>query len=274
MTQFIILTDLDGCLLDATSYSYEPAIEALQRIRDLGIPLVLVSSKTRAEMEPLRSRLRNEHPFVVENGGGIFIPASYFSFLVDEAADRGDYQVVELGMPYTEVRIALKEIEQVLGCRLLGFGDMSTEEIARYTGLTLSQAGLAQQREFDEPFLSETNGMTCEEFRPHVEARGLRCTKGGRFYHLMGASDKGLASRLLLEWYRRQAESQGRKLISIGVGDSLNDLPMLQSVDQPVLVQKPDGSYDPDVRLVRLYRARRKGPIGWNEAILEILHDA
>lgn len=274
MTQFIILTDLDGSLLDATSYSYEAATEALQQIQDLGIPLVLISSKTRAEMEAFRCRLENAHPFIVENGGGIFIPKSYFPFPIEQSAVRGNYQVVDLGMPYTGVRVALKEIELTLGCRLWGFGDMSKEDIARYTGLSPVDAALAKQREFDEPFLINHDGITCEDLRPYVEARGLHCTKGGRFYHLMGASDKGRASRLLIEWYRRQVESQGREIVSIGLGDSLNDLPMLKAVDRPILVQKPDGSYDPDINLGNLHRAAGSGPIGWNKAVLAILQDA
>ena len=271
--QFIILTDLDGSLLDATSYSYEAAAEALQQIQDLSVPIVLVSSKTRAEMEPLRFRLHNGHPFIVENGGGIFIPRSYFPFPVEQSVVRENYQVVELGIPYARVRMALKEIEQVLGCRLWGFGDMSIEEIARYTGLSAAEAMLAKQREFDEPFLINPDGITCEDLRPYVEGRGLHCTRGGRFHHLMGASDKGRASRLLLEWYRRQAESEGREIVSIGLGDSLNDLPMLEAVDRPILVQKPDGSYDPHIHLPHLHRAVGSGPIGWNMAVLELLHD-
>jgi mannosyl-3-phosphoglycerate phosphatase len=273
MVQLIILTDLDGSLLDATSYSHNAATEALQQIQDLRIPIVLVSSKTRAEMEPLRIRLRNRHPFIVENGGGIFIPRSYFPFLVEQAPVRGQYQVVELGLPYMELRVALKEIEQDLGYGLLGFGDMSMEEVAHYTGLSPADAALAKQREFDEPFLIDHDGITCEDLRPYVESRGLRCTKGGRFFHLMGTSDKGRASRLVLEWYRRHAESQGREVVSIGLGDSLNDLPMLKAVDRPILVQKPDGTYDPDIHLPHLNYAEGSGPIGWNKAVLAILHD-
>ena len=273
MMQFIILTDLDGSLLDAMSYSCEAATEALQQIQGLGIPIVLVSSKTRAEIEPLRIRLRNGHPFIVENGGGIFIPRSYFPFLVEQSAVRGRYHVVELGLPYTELRVALKEIEQDLGYRLLGFGDMSMEEIVRYTGLSPADAALAKQREFDEPFLINHDGITCEDLRPYVERRGLHCTKGGRFFHLMGTSDKGRASCLVLEWYRRHAESQGREVVSIGLGDSLNDLPMLKAVDRPILVQKPDGTYDPDIHLPHLHHAAGSGPIGWNKAVLAILHD-
>ena len=57
----------------------------------------------------------------------------------------------------------------------------------------------------------------------------------------------------------------------IGIGDSLNDLPMLQVVDRPVLVQKPGGGYDPDIELPGLIRAPGIGPAGWNHAVLDLL---
>ena len=55
--ELLVATDLDGCLLDEETYSYEaarPALDALARRR---VPLVLCSSKTRAEMQPLAREL-------------------------------------------------------------------------------------------------------------------------------------------------------------------------------------------------------------------------
>ena len=46
---------------------------------------------------------------------------------------------------------------------------------------------------------------------------------------------------------------------------------MLAAVDQPILVQRPDGSYDSTVRLPRLLHASGIGPVGWNAAVLTIL---
>lgn len=48
--KIIIFTDLDGTLLDVV-YSYHAANEALHSIREQDIPLVICSSKTRAEIE-------------------------------------------------------------------------------------------------------------------------------------------------------------------------------------------------------------------------------
>jgi mannosyl-3-phosphoglycerate phosphatase len=267
----VIFTDLDGTLLDASTYSYEAADRALTRIAESRIPLVLVSSKTRAEMEPLRSRLALRDPFVVENGGAVFIPMAYFPFSVGEADIRSGYSVIEIGTPYADLRAALGEMKRRFAGRLRGFGDMTVEEVVTHTGLSQADARLAKQREFDEPFLSTIDNVPLHQLNSMAEEHGLRCTKGGRFYHLMGRNDKGTASLRLIEAYRRFAKEQGRSLMTIGIGDSLNDLPMLQVVDCPVLVQKPDGSYDSAIALSDLMRAPGIGPVGWNQAVLHLI---
>lgn len=271
MTQMLVFTDLDGTLLDAATYSFEPAREALAALRDRNIPLILVSSKTKAEMEAIRLSLGNVHPFVVENGGGVFIPVGLFHVRVPDATPRRGYQVVELGTAYAGLRRTLKEIARVSGFGVRGFGDMSVAEIAERTGLNLSEAAAAKQREFDEPFVLDGPSERIEEFRRQAETRGLRCTAGGRFHHLLGRNDKGSACRLLIDCYRRQFQEHQGSLMTVAVGDSLNDLPMLAVADRPVLVQKPDGSYEPDIRLPGLILAPGIGPVGWNRAILDLL---
>ena len=61
-------------------------------------------------------------------------------------------------------------------------------------------------------------------------------------------------------------------LFRSGIGDSLNDLPLLLAVDHPVLVQKPDGSYDHEIDVPQLIHAPGIGPVGWNHAILDLLN--
>jgi mannosyl-3-phosphoglycerate phosphatase len=270
--QLVVLTDLDGSLLDADTYSYKAAAEALDVIHRKGIPLILVSSKTRAEIEPLRYQLNHRGPFVAENGGGLFIPKGFFDFPLKETVVRGPYQVIELGTPYAVVRSALKEIGQKLGCAVKGFGDMSAEEVARRTGLSQAEAVLAKQREYDEPFIIDGPGTCPEEIRHEAEARGLVCVRGGRFQHLSGPTDKGQACRYLIDCFRRQPASRCTGLRTIGIGDTLNDLPMLMGVDQAVLVQRPDGSYDPEVDVPALLLAPGIGPVGWNRALLNLLN--
>lgn len=259
----IIVSDLDGTLLDSTGYSFVAALPALGMIRAQEVPLVLCSSKTRAEMEAYRRRLDNGHPFIAENGGGIFIPHGYFSVPFD-AVESGGHRLILLGMPYAEIRSRFIRLREQLGAKVRGFADMTIEEISVLTGLSLDEAVLARQRDFDEPFIFE--GEPDDNFLRAIEAAGLRWTQG-RIFHIMGNHDKGRAVDILMSLYRQQFGP----LTSIALGDSPNDLGMLEAVDYPVLVRHEDGSFDSRIAIPSLLKTQLPGPAGWNEAVLQLL---
>lgn len=270
-TQLLVFTDLDGTLLDAITYSWTAARDALETLRRQRIPLILVSSKTRAEIEALRVDLDHRHPFVVENGGALFIPEGYFRAATPQTPTRNGYEVIELGTSYETLRQALGEIAHVVGVPLRGFHDMTIEEVAERTGLSTEDAELAMEREYDEPFLVEGQTALLPSIQREAQERGLTITRGGRFHHLLGESDKGRACLHLLDRYSHEWQDPPRRIASIGLGDSANDLSMLQMVDYPVVVQHPDGSYDPSLHLSTLHRADGIGPVGWNRAVLDLI---
>ncbi len=273
MPRYLLLTDLDGCLLDSETYSFDEARPALSALQSAHIPIIIVSGKTRAEIEPLRERLGHQHPFIVENGAAVYVPLETFGFRPERSRRRDSYHVIELGTPYALLRDVLRQIEEAVGTPLRGFGDLSVEEIMATTGLTREDALRSTLREFDEPFLVNGPPKLIEEICRQIVMRGLNWTRGGRFFHLTGNNDKGRATEILLRCYRRQnhAHDQPEDLETIGIGDSLNDLPLLLTVDHPVLVKRPDGSYDPDINLPNLIRAPGIGPAGWNQVVLELL---
>jgi mannosyl-3-phosphoglycerate phosphatase len=261
----VIFTDLDGTLLDDTTYAWSPAQPALHALERAGAIVVLASSKTRAEMAPLARALDTRGPLIVENGGGVVLPESWP--MPRGAIAISDGALVTLGAAIGRVRNALAEIAAACGVAVRGFGEMTTEEIASRTGLTLDQASLAAAREFDEPFLLAAGGSSIPPcLTREAEARGLRVTRGGRFLHLTGETDKGVAVRALLGLLPDNG-------VSIGLGDSRNDLEMLQAVDRAVIVPRPDGRPDPALAaaLPEATIAPAPGPAGWNDAILGIL---
>ena len=261
--QIIIVTDLDGTLLDSKTYSFEEARPALELIKKNHVPLVLCSSKTRAELELWRDRLENRHPFIVENGGGIFIPEDYFPFPVEGETRKG-YRVISLGSPYVGIREQFVRLRNELRIPVTGFGDMTPAEVSELTGLSLDEAVLAKQREYGEPFVFP--GAADERMLQAIEASGLRWTQG-RLFHLMGNHHKGKAVALLRTLFER---AKG-PLITAGLGDSLNDLPFLLAVDHPVLVRRENGSLDPRITIPGLYCTQKIGPAGWNEAVQTLL---
>jgi len=263
----LVFTDLDGTLLDHHTYSFEPALPALKALKEKNIPLIICTSKTRAEIEKWRLELHNDHPFISENGGAIFIPKGYFSHKFFFEREKDNYFVIELGTPSAQLREILNRIRNSLHLELKGFGDLSPEEVARLCGFSPEEARLAKKREYDEPFLLDEESAI-KKIQKMASLSNLQVTRGGRFFHLMGENDKGEALRLLTNIYREK----GEHIETIALGDSLNDLPMLRAADHPVLVQKPDGSYDTEVKLPNLHLAPGIGPTGWREAVLELLN--
>jgi len=273
MTHYVVFTDLDGSLLDARTSSWDAAAPALQALRARGIPLILVSSKSRAEIEPLRRRLQHRDPFIVENGAAVFVPHGLFTFPLQRVRRKSSYDVIELGMPYHMLRDVLKQIEDAVETPLHGFGDLSLDEIMEVTGLSRADAALASIREYDEPFLLEAPQPLVAEVCRQIVSRGLRWSKADRLFHLTGDNDKGEAADMLMQCSRREhrLRVQSRVVKSVGIGESINDVPLLAAVDHPILAQKPDGSFDTGVLLPRLVRTRGVGPAGWNDAVLKLL---
>jgi mannosyl-3-phosphoglycerate phosphatase len=260
----IVFTDLDGTLLDARTYSFDAALPALDLLRSKKIPLVICTSKTRAEVELWRTRLGIEHPFIVENGGAVFIPKGYFPFRVPNSCQRDGYTVLEFGAPYRDLVAELKAAARESGCDVLGFSDMSVAELAVRSLLPVQQAELAKRREYDEAFEVLSSGTY--RLLEAIERRGRKWTRGDRFYHITGNNDKAMAVAGLSALLRK---AHG-EITTIGLGDGWNDVGLLASVDVPVLVRS---RFDAAIKRAepRCIVTSAPGPHGWNHAMLELL---
>ena len=143
---------------------------------------------------------------------------------------------------------------------------MSPEEVANETGLDLEAARRAKMREYDETLKL---GGASEEIVMVLNAigkAGLNYAHGGSYYGVMGASHKGRAASILIELFHKKLG----QIKTIGLGDSLNDLPLLAVVDIPILVQKPEGWWE-EMDLPGLRRVEGVGPLGWRQAINELV---
>jgi len=272
--RYLIFTDLDGTLLDHDTYEYRDALEALNYIKHQRIPLILCSSKTKTEIEHYRKELGLEDPFIAENGAAIFVPKGTLDTRDMIFVEYRDYKVIELGTRYSRIKDLFAAIKAETGLKLSGFSEMSVDQVVELTGLGRDMAALAQQRDYSEPFLFEDAPWRVLEEEARLadleraaEKRGLKVTRGGCFYHLIGDNDKGKAVQILKKLY----ETEGQVLVSVGLGDSPNDFPMLENVEIPVLVKKKDGQYARWTTEKKVILAPDVGPKGWNRAVLNIL---
>lgn len=266
----VVFSDLDGTLLDHHTYSFALARPALLALKARGVPLVLCSSKCFSELLELQQTLDLSEPLLAENGGGVYLPSGHPLAALDDGQgwrpQGPDWLRRDLGLPIEEVRRRLEPLKPRFG--LHGFGDMDDAQVAGLTGLPLAQAALARQRHYDEPLVLARTREDDEAFALAATAAGLEVTQGGRFWHAFSGGGKGRAVSLLTGLWRRLDPA----LITMALGDAMNDLPMLAVVDRPVLVARPDGSHAA-LDLPGLAREPLPGPAGFNRAVLAALEE-
>ena len=266
MKKLIVFTDLDGTLLNHDDYKWIDAAAAIKQLQQYDYPLIFNSSKTYFEIKSLCDEMNNYNPIISENGSVVAVNIGCFD---DQPAELECYKVHYFAMPYGRVIEILQQLRRQYGFAFSGFHDMSIEDIMKHTGLSTHKAKAASKREATEPLLWNDSEARLEAFVQELEKHQLTLTRGGRFFHVMSPVDKGRAIQWLIKCYQeREPQTQW---ITMGLGDSHNDVRMLESVDYPVLVKNPatqqlDVSHIKNIRITSL-----TGPAGWNQAVLDLI---
>jgi mannosyl-3-phosphoglycerate phosphatase len=273
----LIFTALEGALLDPLTDSFADAEEALSELERRKIAYVLLTSRTREEIDLIRRKMGHNHPFVTENGGGIFFPDGYFSLRIPGVVRTARYLSIAQGRPYAEVCEAFDDIAEECGVGVTGFHHMSLREIADNTGLRPRGAELARAREFDEPFyFTSADDKAIARFVEVARERGYDTRRGPMFWHFSANCDSAKAVRTLAKLFR---EATHIKLRLIGIGGSEQDLPWLRAVNQAILLPDSRESANPPStpaqenkgQPVTVAMGDMPGPAGWNQAVLNLL---
>ena len=275
----LVFTDLDGTLLDHHTYSFEAAQPAIDFLKGAGIPWIFNTSKTLSELLPLANRLDNQHPMIVENGGGIALPQDYpdadLSDIAISERVPGDsehptadgYRLITLGAARTLILEVLADMRSSFA--FTGASQMSTSAFAAVTNLDEAQSGLALERYFSEPLIWHDSEQKLSEFASALALHGLHLLHGGRFVHVIGNRDKGRAMRWLCERCWGQADNG---VVTIALGDSDNDVAMLEASDYPIVIRSPVHP-PPPIKHVSVRISNHIGPAGWTEMLFGVLDE-
>jgi mannosyl-3-phosphoglycerate phosphatase len=219
-----------------------PPADAQKTLVREGIAVVLSSSMTRAELETVQQEFAISQPFICESGAAILIPHGYFSFDVSRDRDLTGYHVIEFGRPHAEVASVLHHTSTRLGIPVIGYSDLSIEQVARECGQSLSQARLAKLREYDEPFrLVDPAPDAHDRLWRALRAARLACTHQDVYEHVGAAVDQNTSASVLLSLYRRAFGA----VVTLSVSRALDRATWVDTI----------------VELARLARERRRSPL-------------
>ncbi len=254
----IVFSDLDGTILDFNTYSYDDALEGINLLRDNGAPLIPVSSKTFIEMKSLHRELKLTYPFIFENGGGIAFP--------EDSGNGEDYRIELFGVGTDILKEKLNILRDIVGTPIKALFEMDIDEVVERTNLSQKSAELVKKRITSIPFVpveSECK-IDLDDTNVRLKEYDIVITKGGRFYHFSSiGANKGNAVKKVIDYIRDVYNVD--TIVSIGIGDSENDIPMLKAVDIPYLVRKHDDTIiETDMRVTT---TKGIGPRGFTEAM-------
>lgn len=267
---FWISTDLDGTLLDHHDYSFKAAEEALLECKKLGIPIILNTSKTLAETRKIQSAVRITGPLIIENGSAL-VYSERQSF--DKKTRLEKTKI--FGARRSHLLKFISTVRTKFDWKFEGFNDWSVSKIVNHTGLSLSDAQLASDKHYSEPFIWLDSFENFEQFKQLAQEEDFQILKGGRFYHLQGKCSKASA----LNWIKGNFSSvagfeqlDGSEATLIALGDNDNDIAMLSAADIAVCIRSAAGNYPTLANHPHLLQTQEVGPRGWSEAILKIVN--
>lgn len=261
----LVFTDLDGSLLDHVTYSFAAAVPLLAELAANDIPVVPVTSKTRVEIETLRRQLGNSHPFIVENGAAVFIPEGYFDQAPEGTVAQDGYWVKAMSGPRRRWLDVLDKVRPHFDGEFEGFSSAGASGIAEMTGLSPDNASLANQREYSEPVQWRGTAERKAEFIAALAQEGAHALQGGRFLTVAGDCDKGRALAWLRDVFCRTWQVPA--IMDIAIGDSGNDVAMLEAAGSALLVRSPAHNYPQLQRDRGVMRSEGFGPEGWVEGV-------
>lgn len=225
--QPIIFSDLDGTLLDHNDYSIDAVEPLLKKLVHLSVDVIPTTSKTFAELQFIMPQLGLTTPFIVENGAAVFIPkpktATTLMNQPEGTESIQDYWCKSFTQPRSHWQPYIEQAKrQFEGCFSL-MTEMSAAQVAELTSLTEEEAQRALQRDYSEPVSWHGSVEQEQCFIEFMQLCGATVLKGGRFLHIGGWAQKGIAMEWLMNVYQKDFLQQTGQQKESENHDALNE---------------------------------------------------
>jgi predicted mannosyl-3-phosphoglycerate phosphatase (HAD superfamily) len=154
-----------------------------------GIPAVWLTSRSRLQFDEPRRKHGHAHPFIAEDGCGVYLPEDYFHLRPDSSDSRsrkastlrlGRFTCIPCAETLPAASEALEWLSQETEVPIVTLRSLSLRELAQNTGLPPREAELARQRDFDELFFfAGASQAQTERFLADGRKRGMQFRQHG-----------------------------------------------------------------------------------------------
>jgi mannosyl-3-phosphoglycerate phosphatase len=250
----VVLTDLDGTLLEPDGTLRPEARDAVSSLLLRGIAVSLLTSKTPAELGVIMADLELRGPAGFENGAGV------------RHAD-GGLELVGAAVPVSDLRQVLRYLQVRTGIPVRSLEELDDAELTTITRLSGSALGRVRERHATLPLVVDPrHDKALRKALPRIP--GVRLVRGNRFLHLQGQHDKAGVVPRLLELGGRH---DGRV---VACGDAPNDTELLAAASIRIIVPSQAG---PDPELTSRFPDAIVAPYphgrGWAAAMNALMDD-
>ena len=246
-TSFVLYIAVDD-LIPPSGKSVPGLDEFTAALDHRGIPAVWLTSRTRLQLDDPRRKLAHTHPFIAEDGCGVFLPEDYFHLRPQSSTSqpRGT-ATVRLGrftcLPIAEQQPAASEALETLaaetGVSVVSLRSLPPRELAQNANLPPREADLARQRDFDELFFfAGAPDPDIENFKVAGRTQNIQLRQRGILWSLaIGASVRRCVGELS-KLYDRALRSHAR---SVGIATPGQEGDLFAACDRSILLTEECG---------------------------------
>ncbi len=268
MKRYLIFTDLDGTLLDHDNYSYGNNKKMISTIINNKNEIIFNTSKTFSECKKLLKELKlSNMPFSTENGAVLYFPKIRFNKIKNSSSFERYWKLRIAKLSSKSWHQFLKQKQKKYN--FLIAQDLSPKILKKYTNL--NNTNMMLDREASQIILWEDNFTKFKLFKNDLksEKEGV-LIKGSRFIQISSICNKRIAKKLISHAYDIQFRDK-YSINTIALGDSKNDIDMLNSCKYSCLIKNSNGTH---VKLrsnkKNIFKSSKLAPDGWCEVLYKL----
>jgi mannosyl-3-phosphoglycerate phosphatase len=248
-----------------------------------GIPAVWLSSRTRLQLDEPRRKTAHTHPFIAEDGCGVFLPEDYFHLRPQTSSSQprkaatvrlGRFTCLPVAEQQPAASEALESLAEETGVSVVPLRSLPPRELAQNTGLPPREAELARQRDFDELFFfAGASELEVEDFKAAGRTRNVQLRQRGALWSLaIDASVRRCISELS-KLYDRALRSHAK---SIGIATKGQESDLFSACDRSILlVSKSENDIEEShVSSHRVLQVPLNSPYKWEQILATLLRRA